>query len=93
MNKNNLKKERRKIDAIDNQIFKLIKKRTLIVKKMLKLKKFKHEIVDYKRIRQILLKFKKKSIRNNIDPKITNKIWNSIIWSYVDFQKRNFKRK
>ena len=51
-----LKKERKKIDKIDQQIFKLIKKRTIVVKKMLTLKKHKHEIVDQKRINEILFK-------------------------------------
>ena len=60
---------------------------------MLSLKKFKKQIVDYKRINEILKKIKNKSVKNGIDPKITNRIWKSIIWSYVDFQKRNFKKK
>ena len=30
---------------------------------------------------------------NNIDPKITNRIWKNMIWSYIDFEKRNFKKK
>ncbi len=93
MNKIKLNKERIKIDKIDQQIFKLIKKRTNIVKKMISLKKYKHEIVDHKRINEILLTLKRKSIRNKIDPKITRRIWKSIIWSYVDFQRRNFKKK
>ena len=93
MNKIRLLKERKKIDKIDLQLFKLIKKRTFVVKKMLILKKFKNEIVDKKRINQILLKLKKKSIQNKIDPEITKKIWKSMIWAYVDFQKRNFKKK
>jgi len=93
MNKIRLKKERKKIDKIDQQIFDLIKKRTNIVKKMLTLKKYKHEIVDHKRINEILLSLKQKSIRNKLDPKITSKIWKSMIWSYVDFQRRNFKKK
>ena len=92
MDRFKLKKERKKIDKIDQQIFKLVKKRTIIVKKMLSLKKYKHEIVDHKRIKEILLKLKKKSIRNKIDPKITKRIWKSMIWSYVDFQRRNFKK-
>ena len=92
MNKLGLKKERKKIDKIDQQLFKLIKKRTIVVKKMLTLKRYKHEIVDHKRINEILLKLKKKSIKNKIDPRITKKIWKSMIWSYVDFQKRNFKK-
>ena len=88
-----LKKERKKIDKIDQQLFKLIKKRTIVVKKMLTLKKFKREIVDHKRINKILLELRKKSIQNKIDPRITKRIWKSIIWSYVDFQRRNFKKK
>jgi chorismate mutase len=93
MNTASLKKERKKIDKIDQSIFKLIKKRTIIVKKMLTLKKYKKEIVDHKRINQILNMIKKKSIRNKIDPKITKKIWKSMIWAYVDYQRRNIKRK
>ena len=92
MNRAELKKERKKIDKIDQQIFKLIKRRTFVVKKMLTLKKYKHEIVDHKRIKEILFTLKKKSIRNKIDPKITKRIWKSMIWSYVDFQRRNFKK-
>ena len=88
-----LNRERKKIDKIDQQIFKLIKSRTIVVKKMLALKKYKHEIIDHKRINEILLRLKKKSIQNKIDPKITKRIWKSIIYSYVDFQRRNFKKR
>ena len=88
-----LKNERKMIDEIDQQIFKLIKRRTIVVKKMLALKKYKSEIIDHKRINQILLKLKRKSIQNKIDPKITKRIWKSIIYSYVDFQRRNFMKK
>ena len=93
MNIASLKKERKKIDKIDKSIFILIKKRTNIVKKMLTLKKHKKEIVDHKRINQILKKIKVKSRKNNIDPKLTTKIWKSMIWSYVDFQRKNFRKK
>ena len=88
-----LKKERKKIDKIDQQIFNLIKKRTIIVKKMLILKKYRHQIVDHKRNNEILLNLKRKSIQNKIDPRITKRIWKSIIYSFIDFQRRNFKKK
>ena len=88
-----LKKARDRIDILDTRIFELIKQRTNVVKKMLKLKESKNQIVDQKRIRGILSKIKKKSIKNNIDPRVTNKIWKSIIWSYIDYQRRNFKKK
>ena len=93
MNKRNLGKYRNKIDKLDNKIFILIKNRTQIVKHILTLKKFKNQIVDHKRINEILRKIKNKSIRNGIDPKITRRIWKSMIWSYADFEKRNFKKR
>ena len=88
-----LKKERKKIDKIDQQIFQLIKRRTIVVKKMLSLKKYKNEIIDHKRNKEILYKLRRKSILNKVDPKIKKKIWKSIIYSYIDFQSRNFKKK
>jgi|TARA_B100000809_G_scaffold173675_1_gene170927 isochorismate pyruvate lyase len=93
MDKKKLKKARGKIDTLDSRIFELIKQRTNVVKEMLKLKENKNQIVDQKRIRGILSKIKKKSIKNNIDPKITARIWRSMIWSYVDYQKRKFSKK
>ena len=60
---------------------------------MLSLKRFKNQIVDYKRINKILKNIKNKSIKAGIDPKITSRIWKTMIWSYVDYQKRNFKEK
>tara|TARA_B100001123_G_C15218789_1_gene990361 strand:+ start:291 stop:572 length:282 start_codon:yes stop_codon:yes gene_type:complete len=93
MNQKKLKSSRKKIDQIDIKIFNLIKKRTSVVKYMLNLKKFKSQIVDRKRTNEILRNIKKKSIKNSVDPKITARIWKSIIWGYVDFQRRNFKKK
>ncbi len=93
MDKKKLNIARKKIDHLDNSIFYLIKKRTRIVKHMLGLKKFKSQIVDQKRINLILKNIRKKSIQHDIDPKITLRIWKTMIWSYVNFQKRNFKKK
>ena len=84
---------RKKLDQLDNKLIKLIKIRTNIVKEVLKLKAYKHEIVDKKRISLILKNIKKKSIKNKIDPKITNRIWKNMIMSYIDFERRNFKKK
>ena len=93
MNKRKLKIARNKVDQLDQKIFNLIKKRTQIVKYMLSLKKFRKEIVDHKRNNEIFKEIKNKSIKNGIDPKITRRIWKAMIWSYVDFQRRNFKKK
>ena len=93
MDKNKLRKARNKIDQLDNSIFNLIKKRTHIVKYMLGLKQFKNQIVDIKRINEILKNIKKKSLRQHIDPKITMRIWKAMIWSYIAYQRKNFKKK
>ena len=93
MNRNRLKLSRNKVDQLDQKILNLIKKRTQIVKYMLSLKKSRKQIVDRKRNNEILRKIKNKSIKNGIDPKITRRIWEAMIWSYVDYQRRNFKKK
>tara|TARA_Y100000590_G_scaffold204352_1_gene231772 strand:+ start:20 stop:310 length:291 start_codon:yes stop_codon:yes gene_type:complete len=92
-NKIKLNKLRKKLDKLDYQLLKAIKKRTEIIKKVIKLKSYKNEIVDKKRISTILKKIKKESLKRNIDPKITKRIWKNMIWSYIDFEKRNFKKK
>ncbi len=93
INKKKLKKLRKSLDKLDNSFIKLVKKRTSIVKEVLKLKESKSQIVDKKRIKFILNQVRKKSIRNKIDPKVTNRIWKNMILSYIDFERRNFKKK
>ncbi len=92
-NKKKLEIIRSKLDKLDNKLLSLIKYRTNLVKEVLKLKEFKKEIIDKKRINFILRKIKDKSIKTKIDPKITNRIWKNMIWSYIDYEKRNFKKK
>ena len=93
LKKKELSKIRTKLDKLDNSLIRLIKKRTNLVKKVLALKERKNQIVDQKRIKSILKDIKKKSLKNNIDPKITNKIWKNMISAYIDFERRNFKKK
>ena len=92
-NKKKLTKLRKSLDKLDNSFIKLIKKRTALVKQVLKLKESKNEIIDKRRIKFILNQIRKKSLKNKIDPKITNRIWKNMIYSYIDFEKRNFKKK
>ena len=91
--KKKLNKLRNELDSLDNTLLKIIKKRTAIVKRVLKLKDYKYQIVDKKRIKIILNRIKKKSIKNKIDPKITNHIWKNMIKSYIDYERRNFRSK
>ena len=93
INRKKLKVLRKSLDKLDNSFIKLIKKRTLIIKKVLKLKHSRKEIVDKKRIKFILNQIRKKSIKNKIAPKITNRIWKNMILSYIDYDRRNFKKK
>ena len=88
-----LNKIRFELDKLDNDFLKIIKKRTNLVKKVLALKEKKNQIIDQKRIKTILRNIKIKSLKNNIDPKITKRIWKNMIWSYIEFEKRNFKKK
>tara|TARA_B100000287_G_scaffold78682_1_gene70815 strand:+ start:1252 stop:1542 length:291 start_codon:yes stop_codon:yes gene_type:complete len=84
---------RKKLDKLDNSLINIIKKRTLLVKKVLKLKEYKKEIVDKKRIRKILKNIRNKSIKNKIDPKITKRIWLNMIYAYIDYERKNFRKK
>ena len=89
----NIIKIRKELDKLDNSLLKILKKRTNLVDKILKNKKFKKDIIDKKRIKIILRNISKKSKKRKIDPKITFKIWKSMIQAYIDYEYRNFKRK
>ena len=88
----NIYKIRKNLDKLDDQLLKIIKKRTNLVNLVIKNKKFKKDIVDKKRIAVILRNIKKKSKKNKIDPKITLKIWKSMIKAFIDYEFRNFKK-
>ena len=88
-----LKLIRQKIDKLDDKLLNLIKIRTNLVTGVLKQKRYKNQIIDKARIKEVLTLIKKKSISRKIDPKITKKIWKNIIRAYIDFEKRNFKKK
>ena len=93
MKNSNIKKIRRKLDSLDDKLLNLIKKRSKLVDKILKNKTYKNQIVDKKRIKIVIRSIKGKSLKKKIDPKLTNKIWKNIIRAYIDFEKRNFKKK
>ena len=92
-NKKKLEKIRKKLDKLDDDFLHLIKIRTNLVNQVLKLKEFKGEIVDIKRIKKILFNIKKKSIQKKIDSSITNKIWKNMILTYIKHERKKFKKK
>ena len=92
-NKKKLLILRKKLDYIDNKLLNLVKIRANYVKNVLLLKEYKKEIIDKKRINIILKNIRNKSIKKGIDPKITNRIWINMIYAFIDYEYRNFKKK
>jgi len=83
---------RKKLDYVDDKLLKLLIKRTSLVKQVMHLKKYRNQIVDKKRIAQILKRIKKKSLRHKLDPNISRRVWKNMIWSYIEFERKNFKK-
>ena len=89
----NIDKIRKKLDKVDIQLLKLIKKRSLFVDQVLSFKKSKKEIIDQKRINFILKRIKKLSIKIKMDPKITINIWKVMIKGFINYEYTKFKKK
>jgi len=85
-------KIRNKLDQLDLKLLLSIKKRTNLVNQIVKLKKSRKEVVDKKRIKFILEKIKKKSVKLKIDPEITLGIWKGMINSFIKYEYKKFKK-
>ena len=88
----NIIKIRKELDKLDNILLDIIKKRTALVDQVILNKKFKKDIIDRKRIAIILKNISKKSKKKKIDPKITSKIWKTMIRAFIDYEFRKFKK-
>ncbi len=96
MSPNNKKKLlilRKKLDKVDDKLLNILKIRSNYVKEVLSLKEFKKEIIDKKRIKLILRNIQRKSFKKGIDTKISNRIWKNMIYAFIDYEFRNFKKK
>ncbi len=89
----NILRIRKDLDRLDNKLLEIIKKRVKLVDLVIKNKKYKKDIVDKKRILIILKNISKKSRKKKIDPKITNRIWKSMIKAFIEYEFRNFYKK
>ena len=89
----NILKIRKKLDKLDNNLLDIIKKRSKLVDLVIKNKNYKKDIIDKKRISIILKNISKKSKSKKIDPKITLKIWKTMIRAFIDYEYRNFLNK
>ena len=93
MKKVDINKIRKKLDKLDVKLLRVIKERSILVDQVVRLKKTKEEIVDKKRIKFILRRIKKKSIKAKIDPMITTSIWKEMINSFIRYEYKKFKKK
>ena len=96
MSPNNKKKLlilRKKLDKVDDKLLSILKIRSNYVKDVLSLKEFKKEIIDRKRIKLILRNIQRKSIKKGIDTKISYRIWKNMIYAFIDYEFRNFRKK
>tara|TARA_B100000614_G_scaffold200145_1_gene181339 strand:+ start:220 stop:516 length:297 start_codon:yes stop_codon:yes gene_type:complete len=95
MSPNNKKKLlilRKKLDKVDDRLLSILKIRSNYVKEVLSLKEFKKEIIDRKRIKLILRNIQRKSIKKGIDTKISYRVWKNMIYAFIDYEFRNFKK-
>ena len=93
MKNNNIIKLRKKLDLLDNKLLNLIKRRSVLVKKVLKQKTSKNQIINRKRIKTILKNIRKKSLIKKIDKNLTKRIWKAIIKESINYEFKNFKKK
>ena len=92
-NKQMLNKARVEIDKIDEKLLPLIVKRSKMVKIALESKIKKSQIIDQKRIKSILTKVEKAAKSKSADPNLIKSIWKSMIWNFIDYEKKEFKKR
>ena len=92
-NKQMLNKARVEIDKIDEKLLPLIVKRSKMVNIALESKIKKSQIIDQKRIKSILNKVEKAAKSNSADPNLIKSIWKSMIWNFIDYEKKEFKKR
>ena len=93
MKNEKLEKIRKKLDKIDDKLLDVIKRRSLLVDQVVKLKNSKKDVVDKKRIKFILKRIKEKSFRAQIDPMITTSIWKEMIGAFIKYEYKKIKKK
>ena len=92
-NSKEMKIIRKKIDQIDDKLLPLMVRRSKLVQKALNLKKKRTEIIDKKRIDEISKKISYKTEELGGNSKLLKTIWLSIIKSFIDYEKKEFKKK
>ena len=88
-----MKDVRSSIDQVDDKILPLMVRRSKLVNKALELKSSKNEIIDKKRINQILKKIASKSKKMKANPKLIKSIWRGMIQNFIEHEKKEFKKR
>ena len=92
-NEQKLNKARIEIDKIDAKLLPLIVKRSKMVNIALESKTKKSQIIDQKRIKSILTKVGKAAESRSANPNLIKSIWKSMIWNFIDYEKKEFKKR
>ena len=92
-NNQKLNKARIEIDKIDAKLFPLIVKRSKMVNMALESKTKKSQIIDQKRIKSILTRVGRAAKLKSANPILIKSIWKSMIWNFIDYEKKEFKKK
>ena len=91
-NINELKKVRKNIDNIDNEIIKLISSRFKEIHKVTKLKENQDQIIDHERITHILKSVQSKAKKNKIDHEMITRIWQIFIQEAIKLEYSKIKK-
>tara|TARA_Y100000996_G_scaffold8867_1_gene7361 strand:+ start:1344 stop:1643 length:300 start_codon:yes stop_codon:yes gene_type:complete len=92
-NNQKLNKARIEIDKIDAKLLPLIVKRSKMVNIALESKTKRSQIIDQKRIKSILTKVGRAAKLKSANPILIKSIWKSMIWNFIDYEKKEFKKK
>lgn len=79
------------IDKLDLEIIELISKRKDLVNEAVKLKT-KDQIVDQKRIEEIIQRLSALAERLDIPGTMVVNIWNCMIQGFIEYEKTNFEK-
>ena len=92
-NNQKLNKARIEIDKIDAKLLPLIVKRSKMVNIALESKTKRSQIIDQKRIKSILTKVGRAAKLKSANPILIKSIWKSMIWNFIDYEKKEFKNR
>ena len=87
-----LNEVRKNIDAIDNQIVKLLIKRSFFVLQATYFKTKKSQLVDRKRIARIIKRVSNIAKKQKLSPIIVEKVFRKMINQFILLETKEFKR-